>query len=89
MTVNSTAQFLAKIMSMALLGAVSKTWAFGYLAGDLGLYLLYTIVRNDFFYFIPYQSYIGSLALSFLMRTIDKVRELKRDQLYAFTPLTL
>ena len=75
MTVNSTAQFLAKILSMALLGAVSKTWAFGYIVGDIVLYLLYTLVRNDFFYFFPIQSYIGSIGMSLLMRTGNKVRK--------------
>ena len=75
MMLNSTSQFLAKILSIALLGAVSKTWAFLYLLGDLCLFLLYTIVRNDFFYFIPFQSTLGSVAISLLMRTIEKVRE--------------
>ena len=60
---------------MALLGAVSKTWAFGYLLGDLLLYLLYTLVRNDFIYFIPVQSYTGSIAISLLVRIGAKVRE--------------
>ena len=76
MMVNSTAQFLAKIMSMALLGAVSKTWAFGYIVGDIVLFLLYTLVRNDFFYFLPIQSYIGSIGVSLLIRINDKVIEL-------------
>ena len=73
MMVNSTAQFLAKIISMALLGAVSKTWAFGYIVGDIVLFLLYTLVRNDFFYFLPIQSYIGSIGVSLVVRTMEKV----------------
>ena len=73
--VNSTAQFLAKIISMALLGAVSKTWAFGYVVGDIVLFLLYTLVRNDFFYFVPIQSYIGSIGFSILVRIMEKVRK--------------
>ena len=73
MMVNSTAQFLAKIISMALLGAVSKTWAFGYIVGDIVLFLLYTLVRNDFFYFFPIQSYIGSIGVSLLIRIVNKV----------------
>ena len=75
MMVNSTAQFLAKIISMALLGAVSKTWAFGYVVGDIVLFLLYTLVRNDFFYFVPIQSYIGSIGFSILVRIMEKVRK--------------
>ena len=74
MMVNSTAQFLAKIAAMALLAAVSKTWAFGYIVGDILLFLVYTLVRNDFFYYIPIQSYIGSIGLSLLMRSCEKVR---------------
>ena len=75
MMVNSTSQFLAKITAMALLGAVGKTWAFGYIVGDIVLYLLYTLVRNDFFYWVPVQSYIGSIGHSLLMRIMDKVRK--------------
>ena len=75
MMVNTTAQFLAKIMSMALLGAVSKTLAFGYIVGDIVLFLLYTLVRNDFFFYLPFQSYIGSIGASFLIRTGIKVRK--------------
>ena len=74
MMVNSTAQFLAKITAMALLAAVSKTWAFGYIVGDILLYLVYTLVRNDFFYFLPIQSYIGSIGVSLLIRISEKVR---------------
>ena len=73
MMVNSTAQFLAKIISMALLGAVSKTWAFGYIVGDIVLFLLYTLVRNDFFCYFPFQSYIFSIWFSLVVRIMDKV----------------
>jgi hypothetical protein len=74
MVVNSTSQFLAKIMSIALLGAISRTWVLLYLLGDLALFLLYKIIRNDFFCFPPFQSYVGSLALGLLMRIVNKVR---------------
>ena len=75
MTVNSTAQFLARVMSITLLGAVSKTWAFGYIVGDNLLFLLYTLVRNDFIFYIPIQSYIGSIGISLVCRIMDKVRK--------------
>ena len=88
MVVNSTSQFLAKIMSIALLGAVSKTWAFGYLLGDIGLYLLYTLVRNDFFYYVPIQSYIGSISLSLLTRIIMKVSSHEEKSRLIAAPLT-
>ena len=73
MMMNSTAQFFAKLMAIALLGAVSKMWAFGYIVGDIGLFLLYTLCRNDFFAFAPVQSYIGSIGLSLLFRIAGKV----------------
>jgi hypothetical protein len=74
LTVNSTSQFLAKIIPIALLGAVSKTWVLLYLLGDIGLFLLYKIVRKDILYWVPIQSHIGSLAGSLLQRIWLKVR---------------
>ena len=74
MMINSTAQFLAKIVSMALLGAVSKAWVASFLVGDFVLFILYTISRNDFFYFIPVESYAGSVLASLLIRAVLKVR---------------
>ena len=74
MVVNSTSQFLAKNLAIALLGAVDKTWAFGYLAGDLGLFLVYTLVRNDFIHYIPIQSYLGSIVYGLVLRIMLKVR---------------
>ena len=76
MLVNSTSQFLAKIMAIALLGAVSKTWVVAYLVGDMCLYLIYTLLRNDIFHWIPVQSYVGSIASSLFIRIIVKVRVL-------------
>ena len=74
MVVNSTSQFLAKIMAIALLGAVSKTWAVAYLVGDMCLYLLYKLLRNDLIYFVPMQSYVGTIAAGLLLRISVKVR---------------
>jgi hypothetical protein len=74
MMVNSSAHFLAKTMAIALLAAVSKTWTLGYIVGDFGLFIIYTLVRNDFIYWIPIQSYIGTIAVSLTERCCDKVR---------------
>ena len=74
MVVNSTSQFLAKIMAITLLGAVSKTWVVAYLVGDVCLFLLYKLLRNDLFYWPPIQSYVGSIANGLLVRTAEKVR---------------
>ena len=78
MMVNSTAQFFAKIMSIALLGAVSKAWAMNYLVGDIGLFMFYTICRNDFIYFIPIQSYAGAFIFSLVCRGMNKVSGIMR-----------
>ena len=74
MVVNSTSQFLARITAIALLGAVSKTWVVAYLVGDMCLFLLYKLLRNDLIYFIPFQSYAGSIVFSLLGRILIKVR---------------
>ena len=83
MMVNSTSQFLAKIMAIALLGAVNKTWAFGYLAGDFGLFLIYTLVRNDFFYCVRMPSYAVAIVHGMLSRAVMKVREEECYQFWA------
>ena len=87
MMVNSTSQFLAKIMAMALLGAVSKMWAFAYLVGDMCLYLLYTLLRNDVFYGVPMQSYAGSIAYGLATRIVVKVRLSWKDWEICILPL--
>ena len=79
MVVNSTSQFLAKIMAIALLGAVSKMWAAAYLVGEMCLFLLYKLLRNDFIYWIPVESYSGSIAGSLIVRIIEKVRVFWED----------
>ena len=79
MVVNSTSQFLAKIMAIALLGAVSKTWVVAYLVGDMCLYLLYKLLRNDLFYFVPTRSYAGSIAVSLSLKIVQKVRVIWKD----------
>ena len=79
MVINSASQFLAKIMAIALLGAVSKMWVVAYLVGDGCLFLLYKILRNDLIYWPPIQSYVGSISAGLVHRTVEKVRVLCRD----------
>ena len=81
MMVNSTSQFMAKIMAIALLGAVSKMWVVAYLVGDVCLFLLYKLLRNDLFHWIPIQSYIVSIALSPINWTVTKVRLFRKDSM--------
>ena len=74
MVIYSALQFLARITAIALLGAVSKMWVAAYLVGDLCLFLFFKLLQNDFFWWIPSQSYLGSIAFSLLMRVGIKVR---------------
>ena len=74
MVVISASQLMARITAIALLGAVSKMWVAAYLVGDLCLFLLFKLLQNDVFFFIPLQSYLGSIAFSLFMRVGIKVR---------------
>ena len=66
-------------MAIALLGAVSKVWVVAYLVGDICLYLLYKLLRNDLFFWFPIQSYVESIALGLLQRIVIKVRVFRKD----------
>lgn len=89
MVVNATAHFFAKILAIALLGAVSKTWTLGYIVGDIVLYLIYTLVRNDFIHYILAPNYIMSIVLSLMARIIFKVRGggIRVDEYHFFQPI--
>ena len=75
MTIYSTSQFLAKILAIALLGAVSSTWALAYLVGDLGVYILYKIVRGDLIYWIPLEGV--SIIYGVAAAIMQKVRRVE------------
>ena len=88
MVVNSASQFLGRVMAIALLAAASKTWVVAYLAGDMCLYLLYKLLRNDFVYWIPNRTYAGSIAFSLMNRNLLKVRVLREGMKVLLTPLS-
>ena len=73
MTINSTSQFLARILSIALLGAISTVWLLAYVIADNALFLIFKILQNDIFWFVPIQSYVGSVAYGLLTRVWMKV----------------
>ena len=77
MTIYSTSQFLAKILAIALLGAVSSTWALAYLVGDLGVYFIYKIARGDLIAWIPLESFGGSLIYGVVAAIMQKVRRVE------------
>ena len=63
---------LARALVLVMLGLVSQTSALLYLCFDMGLYLLYKIVRGDFFYWLPLEGCI-EMAVSLVVRVIVKV----------------
>jgi hypothetical protein len=67
-----TVQILAKGVATALLATTNLSWLRSYVIGDLGLYLLYRVVRRDFFVFL--QGGLGiSVVVSFVVRVIEKL----------------
>ena len=73
-------------MAIALLGAVSEMWVFAYLVGDLSLFLLYKLLRSDFFYFVPVESYMGSIAVALVNRIAIKVGVFSRIGRFVLFP---
>jgi hypothetical protein len=65
-------QVLAKGFSVALLAVTNITWLLLYLVGDMGLYLLQKIIRQDFMYFLPLPRPVA-FPVSVLVRIIVKV----------------
>jgi hypothetical protein len=67
-----TVQILAKGVATALLATTNSSWLRSYVIGDLGLYLLYRVVRRDFFVFV--QGGLGiSVVVSFVVRAFEKL----------------
>jgi hypothetical protein len=65
-------QVLAKGLSVALLGLTSVSWLVYYLVGDVSLFLLYKVLRQDFVYFAPLPSG-AAVPVSIVARVAVKV----------------
>ena len=63
---------LVKALVLVLLGLVSRSVAFFYIGADIGLFLLFKILRDDFYYWMPLDGYVG-IIVSLLCRVIGKV----------------
>ena len=87
MLVNSTSQFLARITAIALLAAVSKMWVVAYLVGEMCLYMLYNLLRNDLINWVPVQGYVGTIAYSLFQRIIVKVRKFVQNRTICALPI--
>ena len=68
----SAAMLLVRALVLVMLGLVSQSAALLYVCFDMGLYLLFKIVRGDFFYWLPLNGFLEIIA-SLLVRIISKV----------------
>ena len=67
----SGAVLLTKSAALVIFGLVSRKLIVAYFVVDVGLYLLLKILRDDFYYWIPVDGFVG-LLVSFLIRIIIK-----------------
>jgi hypothetical protein len=73
MIMNGALLLLVRSVSTALLAMAGWRWLVGYLVGDMGLYFTYTILRRDFWHWIPLEgalSVAGSAITRFLVKIL-------------------
>ena len=63
---------IVRALVLVMLGLVSQSLAIFYMCFDMGLYLLFKIVRGDFFYWVPLTGFL-EISMSFINRVIGKV----------------
>ena len=61
-----------RALILVMLGLVSQTAALVYLCFDMGLYLVFKLVRGDFYYWLPLDGFLG-FVVSLIIRVIAKV----------------
>jgi hypothetical protein len=71
MCLNSSLLLVIRSIGAAFLMLVNTQYLFSYVAGDMSIYLLIKIVRQDFVYWFPLNGWFG-LVVSFLLRVIFK-----------------
>ena len=69
----TTAYLLAKTLGMALLAKARMSYLAMYLLGDLGLYVIYKLARNDLLHWLPMTSTVGSFISSTILRVMFKL----------------
>ena len=68
----SAAMLIVRASVLVIFGLVSQSLAIFYVCSDMGLYLLFKIVRGDFFYWLPLTGFL-EIVLSFTLRVASKV----------------
>ena len=66
------AMLIVRAMVLVMFGLVSRSLTIFYVCSDMGLYLLFKIVRGDFFYWLPLSGFL-EIVLSFTLRVASKV----------------
>ena len=69
---NSTSHILGKTLASALLATVSANYLWTHIGADMGLYLLFKVVRRDFYYWIPVRG-ILAIICAFISRIFVKI----------------
>jgi hypothetical protein len=73
MVVNSALLLLVRSVSLSLFAmAGGGQWVLAYLAGDMGLFFAYKLLRRDFWHWVPLEG-AESVVESVLLRFIVKV----------------
>ena len=68
----SAVMLIVRALVLVMLGLVSQSLAIFYICFDMGLYLLFKIVRGDFFYWLPLNGFL-EIIVSLIMRIASKV----------------
>jgi len=68
----SAVMLIVRALILVMLGLVSQKLAIFYICFDMGLYLLFKIVRGDFFYWVPLTGFL-EIVVSLHERIISKV----------------
>jgi hypothetical protein len=72
MTFNSATMLLARCFGVALLLQVAKSYLFGILGAEMGIFLAYKVLMGDLYHWLPVDGFAG-FALSLLLRIIIKI----------------
>jgi hypothetical protein len=72
MTMISTLHNLSRSLGYAILAVVDLNLALKYFVGEVGAYLLYKLLRRDFYYWLRLEGVL-SVIISLVERTLGKV----------------
>ena len=68
----SAVMLIVRALILVMLGLASQKLAILYICFDMGLYLLFKIVRGDFFYWLPLAGFL-EFVVSLILRVASKV----------------